>query len=207
MLTKENIASEAIKLFNEHGLNKVGVRDIAKHLNISPGNLSYHFSKKEDLIVYIAEELMRLNSEAFDEYRILESPDLFDFLKLIKQIHLNFYKFRGVVQDFVEVSRIFERENYRYHVVEKQRELIYLDFLSKLHDVGELNLSGEDIEFLISYIKFFTRFWVVEAFVNFKGKSKSETVNYYLKLLSKQLSLFGTTKGKKSIKKFVSTEL
>lgn len=201
------IASESVKLFNKHGLNNVGVRDISKHLNISPGNLSYHFPKKENLIIFISEQLMKLNSEAFGVYRKIENPSLFEFLKLIKQLHLNFYVFRGVVQDFAEVSRIFERENYRYEEVEKQRELIYLDLLSCLEKTGELNLSGDDMKFLISSIKFFTRFWIVEAFVSFKGKSKLETVGYYLKMFCKQLSLFASSKGNKSIEKFLSTEL
>ena len=38
------------------------MRDIAHDLNLSPGNLTYHFSKKEDVIIGIAERLSEQNS-------------------------------------------------------------------------------------------------------------------------------------------------
>nr|WP_271001211.1 TetR/AcrR family transcriptional regulator [Listeria seeligeri] len=40
----------AFKLFREQGYANVSVRNIADALNISVGNLTYHFKKKEDLI-------------------------------------------------------------------------------------------------------------------------------------------------------------
>lgn len=40
----------ARQLFNEKGFHDTGMRDIAAALNISVGNLTYHYKKKEDLI-------------------------------------------------------------------------------------------------------------------------------------------------------------
>jgi AcrR family transcriptional regulator len=50
MDTKEKIFKKALKFYNDQGIEYVGVRELAKELNISPGNLAYHFPKKEDLI-------------------------------------------------------------------------------------------------------------------------------------------------------------
>ena len=48
--TKEDILITARELFNEYGYKNISMRDIAKKLNISVGNLTYYFKKKEDLI-------------------------------------------------------------------------------------------------------------------------------------------------------------
>ena len=47
---RDDILDTAERLFNERGYNAVSLRDIAEALQISKGNLTYHFQKKEDLI-------------------------------------------------------------------------------------------------------------------------------------------------------------
>lgn len=47
---KQVIMDTARQLFNEKGFNDTCMRDIASALNISVGNLTYHYKKKEDLI-------------------------------------------------------------------------------------------------------------------------------------------------------------
>lgn len=48
--TKGDIIACARRLFEAQGYNGVSMRDIAKELGISVGNLTYHFKKKEALI-------------------------------------------------------------------------------------------------------------------------------------------------------------
>ena len=45
--TKQKILDTARTLFNEMGYNTVSLRDIAKTVGISEGNLTYYFQKKE----------------------------------------------------------------------------------------------------------------------------------------------------------------
>lgn len=62
--TRDEIIKTAKKLFLDNGFNNVAMRDIAAKLEISVGNLTYYFKKKEDL----AEEVV---SGLFDEYKPL----------------------------------------------------------------------------------------------------------------------------------------
>jgi len=48
--TPQKILESARVLFNTKGVNNVRLQDIAKHTDISPGNLSYHYSTKKDLM-------------------------------------------------------------------------------------------------------------------------------------------------------------
>ncbi len=54
--TKREIVAAARKLFNERGYNEVTMRDIAEQMNISVGNLTYHYHKKEALIEAVVKE-------------------------------------------------------------------------------------------------------------------------------------------------------
>ncbi|OOM81582.1 helix-turn-helix domain-containing protein [Clostridium sp. BL-8] len=47
---KSEILEMSRQLFNEQGYNNVSMRNIADAINISVGNLTYYFKKKEDLI-------------------------------------------------------------------------------------------------------------------------------------------------------------
>jgi len=59
MKTRDKIIQASIILFNEQGERNVTTNHIAAHLNISPGNLYYHFRNKEDIILSIYEEYAR----------------------------------------------------------------------------------------------------------------------------------------------------
>ena len=48
--TREKIVEHAILVFNKEGLQHVTIDDIAVSLKLSPGNLTYHFKRKRDLL-------------------------------------------------------------------------------------------------------------------------------------------------------------
>ena len=50
-ITKSKIAQESERLFNTYGYNSVTMRQIADACGISVGNLTYHYPKKEDLLM------------------------------------------------------------------------------------------------------------------------------------------------------------
>lgn len=48
--TRDRIILASIELFNRQGIQHVAVEHIASHMAISPGNLTYHFKRKRDLV-------------------------------------------------------------------------------------------------------------------------------------------------------------
>ena len=65
--TPKKILHNARLLFNREGVNNVRLQDIAKHSDISPGNLSYHFKTKKELI----EALLTLKQQSFEDIRAI----------------------------------------------------------------------------------------------------------------------------------------
>ena len=60
--TRRRILDTARSLFNQHGVHRVGVRDVARAAGISAGNLAYHFPTKDDLVRALVLELHELNA-------------------------------------------------------------------------------------------------------------------------------------------------
>lgn len=54
--TPRRILEHARRKFNERGVGAVGIREIARDLGLSPGNVSYHFPTKEALVATLIEQ-------------------------------------------------------------------------------------------------------------------------------------------------------
>lgn len=85
MKTKERIILESLDLFNERGERNVSTNHIAAHLNMSPGNLYYHFRNKNEIIYQIFKnyELMVDTYLRVPEGRAIEIEDLLSYLEAV----------------------------------------------------------------------------------------------------------------------------
>lgn len=57
MDTKQRIIKQAVKAFNKSGYGSVNLFELAKSLNMSRGNMTYHFKDKEALLKEIVNQL------------------------------------------------------------------------------------------------------------------------------------------------------
>ncbi|HLU12973.1 MAG TPA: TetR/AcrR family transcriptional regulator, partial [Arenimonas sp.] len=102
--TRQRILDAALAMFNEQGEPNVTTNHIADELEISPGNLYYHFRNKDDII----EQLFQRYEERMDA--ALASPDgsgqLRDLEDIWLQLHLVFeciWEYRFLYRDIVEI--------------------------------------------------------------------------------------------------------
>ena len=201
--TREKILQKALLLFNEVGYVEVGVREIARKLKISPGNLSYHFSKKEDILFSLLNQFSEQNNKLYNEY-LQAPPSNARFLTFMNRLFDYQYKFRGVYigNQFVQ-AEIKNEDRFDYVSIAAKRSASFKKIFEDLHLAGQISVTAEDISFLVSYITLFGRFWISEATLFNKSPDKEQIIKHYLSMLSKQLSLFATQIGRQSIDDFV----
>jgi len=103
MKTRDRILECALMLFNQKGEPNVSTLEIANELEISPGNLYYHFHGKEPLIMELFERFQKELAPLLDppvEVQ-LEVEDYWLFLNLIVE-RLAHYRF--LFQDLSNLS-------------------------------------------------------------------------------------------------------
>ena len=101
---KRKIIIGAIELFNEKGVGSVRVNNIAEYCNMSPGNLTYHYPTKSDLISAIYNWKHERIAE-FDEAH--KNDTLEHALKTTVQYLKFHYEFRFAHRDILEISHTF----------------------------------------------------------------------------------------------------
>ena len=129
--TKQKILDTARGLFNERGYNAVSLQDIADALNISKGNLTYHFGKKEELM----EALLRENQieELPNSLHTLRDLDE-AFRTMEKVVGQHSYYFLNYAQ-FSQLSEsISEMQKTNYRSIQE----ILLQGFRNLRDAGLL---------------------------------------------------------------------
>src|SRR5450432_579087 len=90
--TRERILDTALLLFNRSGAPHVTTADIAGEMNISPGNLYYHFRNKDQIVteLHAAFEQRLENVLSAPEGRLADVEDLWLFLHLLFEAMWNF---------------------------------------------------------------------------------------------------------------------
>ncbi len=204
MKTVDKILEAALRMFNEYGYAQVGVREISRELQISPGNLSYHFPKKEDILFRLMENFSRTNGELYERY-FSQDPSNVGFLMLMEGIFRNQYQYRGVFIGNQEVQQALQaRKGFDYQTVEERRRAAFTQIFQGLCDKGHLRMDGEDTGFMVSFMTLFGRFWIAEAFLAGQNRREEEMIGHYLGMLAKQLGLFSTEEGRQEIEWFLT---
>lgn len=102
--TRDTIIETATYLFNRDGASNVSLRMIADEMNISVGNLTYHFHKKEDLISEIVVRLTKArNIYGYPTY--VSMAEFNEFLICLQQRHERFSFFYA---DLANLTRQYQ---------------------------------------------------------------------------------------------------
>ncbi len=97
--TRNRIIQTSIALFNEFGYENVSMRDIAEHLKMSPGNLTYHFKKKNDILYEI---IQILDSEHKNQHYAAE-VSLAEFNSVIMNVINHQKKYAFYYRNMIEL--------------------------------------------------------------------------------------------------------
>ena len=200
MTTEEKIVAKALELFNERGIEYVGLRELAATLGIRVGNITYYFPTKDDLVNRLSLDLAALNSQLIMETEYLT---LYSFLEQYTKVFANHIQYRCLLLSFVHLIEQNKIMSEQYKKTEHQRRTTIISNLLSLQTLGYLEL-GIDIDFLISALTLIARFWISEASVSFRHLNPQEQIAHYSALLAKLLIPYASPKGQNDIKRFLS---
>lgn len=121
MNTKDKIIVASVKLFNNQGVTKVSLRDIADKIGISHGNLAYHFKNK----LWIIDEIYTRMEKEMDNV-VFPGGDLSlkHYHGLFQQISDFQKKYRFFYLDMLEITRRYPKviERYRETITKRRNE-------------------------------------------------------------------------------------
>ena len=127
--TRFKILKNATLLFNQHGVSNVRLHDIAAMSDISPGNLSYHYRTKKDLMEGVLDLMQKKFKEMSGNNNSYLENDDYQFVAksyLKFQIEHRFF-YRDILEIFklLEVARdIYEKQ--MWQVVNFTKNGMYL---------------------------------------------------------------------------------
>ena len=146
--TKERILQLSLQLFNERGERSVTTNHIAAELNMSPGNLYYHFRNKSEIIKQLMEQYQgeTLQMLALPDDRLLDANDKIRYFQVLSS-QLWAYRFlHRDVYHLVENNEDFRKMYPRFAgQVMQQGQKIYQAFV----DAGLMQMTSSEIAALI----------------------------------------------------------
>jgi AcrR family transcriptional regulator len=182
MKTREKILHTALVLFNEKGVSQISSRNVSEELGISYGNLTYHFPKKEDVIMALYEQMQRKINEQFTllEKQIFGLHFVLDNLKAIFKV---LYEYKFVCLGFAYLNREFDeirqdtlvQFEYRRKLLEKMATFLAQNGFLRPENVP--NETKSKIHNLLHIM----HFWILDAEIFYKG-TEEHKVGYYLEM-------------------------
>jgi len=135
--TARRILDHARDAFNERGVAGVGIREIARELGLSPGNVSYHFPTKEALVAALAEDVHAANDA------LVQAPaGPLDFAKVdagLRAIMRRDLEHRWFMADYVGLLRALPALRPLHEAMQRGRERRIDAVLGRLVEAGLLD--------------------------------------------------------------------
>ncbi len=200
MNTREKILDKALEMFNERGIEYVGLRELASVLNIRVSNITYYFPTKDDLVYQLSLELSKANAEVIVEK---DSLTMIAFFEMLHQVFQNHVRFRCLLLSVVHLMKQNKHLAAAYKETQNVRNATIKSNLQILAQSGYLKIEEEtDKEYLVSSISLISRFWISEAAISFRDLSEAKQINHYLSLITKLIMPYSTAKAKNDIQIF-----
>jgi AcrR family transcriptional regulator len=174
--TRERILEASLALFNTRGEPNVTTNHIADELEISPGNLYYHFRNKDDII----EQLFAQYEERID--RALTTPEgrLPGLEDIWLQLHLVYeciWEFRFLYRDLVDILSRNRKLRLHFARILKRATDSATEVMRGLVQAGVMRASKDEIEATASNILLIATFWL--NFSSVRGTSDEHDTSWH----------------------------
>ena len=172
--TRQRILDTALSMFNLQGEPNVTTNHIADELEISPGNLYYHFRNKDDII----EQLFQRYEERMDTALVSPEGRLRDLEDIWLQLHLVFeciWEYRFLYRDLVDILSRNRRLRLRFARILKRAAEGASSGMKGLVQAGVMRASAAEVDATATNILVIATFWMNYASVR-GDKDENEAI-------------------------------
>ncbi len=157
--TRERILETALALFNRFGEPHVTTAVIADELNISPGNLYYHFRNKDEIIgeLYAAYESGLMPLLAAPPARTPRVDDLWFLLHLLFE---RMWAHRFLYRDLDEITSRNRKLAQRFAELTRRGQRTVIESCGALVDAGAMRASEREIAALANNAVMIATYWM-----------------------------------------------
>lgn len=171
--TKERILSVAVELFNEKGFVNVTMRNIADEVDMSLGNLTYHFKRKEDLMLAIHAQIIEERNALMESVQMI--PSIANIHNQLVPLLKLYERFKFFHQDLMEVMRAYP-EIARMQQEHINNQITYIKAIID-YSVGSGNMKPESISG--QYQQLAETVWLLLTFWLTQREIRNQEGNYY----------------------------
>jgi AcrR family transcriptional regulator len=195
MKTRDKIKHKARELFNTEGLNAVSSRHVSDALGISYGNLTYHFPKKDDLILQLYHDMQAELDEKVTNLR----AEIFRFDFMIRSLRAMLAvldKYRFIYLHLPELIRRFPEAKIHAQRQYQRRVRICREIYDFLITAGYLKPERHHGHYdkLAHGVMMLIYSWVVDAELFYTGADEDK-IDHYLELIYRVVSASLTQSG------------
>lgn len=197
--TKERILEKALELLNEQGVAQVSIRSIGDQLNMSPGNLSYHYANVdvivEALYFRLVEELDALISRSM-QLASTQGIDLPFTYHSIERTFAIFQRYKFLMLDFADIMRRHEQLKQHFRELAKVRQSQFLPLIAALQVGGWVEAERYPGQFKdwIEQVSLIGDYWMASAEIMLDGDAELKR-KHYVRLFFATLAPHLTARG------------
>lgn len=147
MKTADKILLISLDLFNSQGERNITSVDIANELDISPGNLYYHYKGKDDIINALVDRYAAKINETAQS-----TSDNMAFYRYLFHCLETMHLFRFLFQNIAEISAHYPAINSKLQRLAKFQRQYLSQSLKEQQRSGALNGKAEDLDLLVDII-------------------------------------------------------
>jgi len=170
--TRERILDTSLAMFNAQGEPNVTTNHIADELEISPGNLYYHFRNKEDIV----EQVFARYEARMDSTLLVPEGRLPDLEDVWMQLHLVFecmWDYRFLYRDLVDIVSRNRKLKVHFARILNRAATSAGEVLRGLTAAGIMRATPDEIRATAENVLLVATFWMNFNIVR-NGRSESD---------------------------------
>ena len=200
MKTRDRIVLTALQLFNEQGERHITTNHIANHLDMSPGNLYYHFRNKQEIINEIfsiyAEELLTQFTPINNQ-----QDSLIMFKSYLDSILNLMWKYRFFYANLPQILQQDEQLHQKYIEVQQKTKLNLKAIFNTFIEMDLLDIKPQELNTVITSLHLIISCWLsYQSSISLKSDITESSIVQGIRQLTAMLIPFATDQGKQQLK-------